>query len=195
MSKLKQIMLVIICLFGANVQSVLYAKKVNVDKAVCMAVQQYLFMKQELKGSSRFPKTFDRHMQRLITSDSKWWCSGFYPGTLLYLYEMSSNEELYIEALRMLELLKPEQYNKETHDVGFMMYCSFGNAERIASKPQYKDILVNSARSLISRFSPKVGCIKSHNRGADDYVVIIDNMMNLELLFWATQVTCDSTYP
>ncbi len=194
MSKLKQIMLVIICLFGANVQSVLYAKKVNVDKAVCMAVQQYLFMKQELKGSSRFPKTFDRHMQRLITSDSKWWCSGFYPGTLLYLYEMSSNEELYIEALRMLELLKPEQYNKETHDVGFMMYCSFGNAERIASKPQYKDILVNSARSLISRFSPKVGCIKSHNRGADDYVVIIDNMMNLELLFWATQVTCDSTY-
>ena len=94
----------------------------------------------------------------------------------------------------MLKLLEPEQYNVNTHDVGFMMYCSYGNANRIAPKPEYKDIMVNSARSLISRFSPVVGCIKSHNRKPDDYVVIIDNMMNLELLFWATQATGDSTF-
>ena len=151
-------------------------------------------MRGELQGSNQFPKTYDKHMQRLKTSNSEWWCSGFYPGTLFYLYENTGNKELYAEGVRMLKLLEPEQYNVNTHDVGFMMYCSYGNANRIVPKPEYKDIMVNSARSLISRFSPVVGCIKSHNRKPDDYVVIIDNMMNLELLFWATQATGDSTF-
>ena len=106
-------------------------------------------------------------MQRLKTSNSEWWCSGFYPGTLFYLYEDTGDKELYAEGVRMLKLLEPEQYNVNTHDVGFMMYCSYGNANRIAPKPEYKDIMVNSARSLISRFSPVVGCIKSHNRKPD----------------------------
>ena len=168
--------------------------KVKVDKALEHAARQYLYMRAELQGSNQFPKTYDKHMQRLKTSNSEWWCSGFYPGTLFYLYEDTGNKELYAEGVRMLKLLEPEQYNVNTHDVGFMMYCSYGNANRIAPKPEYKDIMVNSARSLISRFSPVVGCIKSHNRKPDDYVVIIDNMMNLELLFWATQATGDSTF-
>ena len=173
----------------------LFAKgKVKVDKALEQAARQYLYMRSELQGSNQFPKTYDKHMQRLKTSNSEWWCSGFYPGTLFYLYEDTGNKELYAEGVRMLKLLEPEQYNVNTHDVGFMMYCSYGNANRVAPKPEYKDIMVNSARSLISRFSPVVGCIKSHNRKPDDYVVIIDNMMNLELLFWATQATGDSTF-
>ena len=94
----------------------------------------------------------------------------------------------------MLNLLDAEQYNSDTHDVGFMMYCSFGNANRIAPQLNYKDILVNSARSLMTRFSPIVGCIKSHNRKPTDYVVIIDNIMNLELLFWAAEATGDSSF-
>lgn len=165
----------------------LFAKgKVKVDKALEQAARQYLYMRSELQGSNQFPKTYDKHMQRLKTSNSEWWCSGFYPGTLFYLYEDTGNKELYAEGVRMLKLLEPEQYNVNTHDVGFMMYCSYGNANRVAPKPEYKDIMVNSARSLISRFSPVVGCIKSHNRKPDDYVVIIDNMMNLELLMFAS---------
>lgn len=165
----------------------LFAKgKVKVDKALEHAARQYLYMRSELQGSNQFPKTYDKHMQRLKTSNSEWWCSGFYPGTLFYLYEDTGDKELYAEGVRMLKLLEPEQYNVNTHDVGFMMYCSYGNANRIAPKPEYKDIMVNSARSLISRFSPVVGCIKSHNRKPDDYVVIIDNMMNLELLMFAS---------
>lgn len=132
-------------------------------------------------------------MQRLKTSNSEWWCSGFYPGTLFYLYEDIGDKELYAEGVRMLKLLEPEQYNVNTHDVGFMMYCSYGNANRIVPKPEYKDIMVNSARSLISRFSPVVGCIKSHNRKPDDYVVIIDNMMNLELLMFASKAFDNDT--
>ncbi len=168
--------------------------KVDAGRALERAARQYLYMKSELKGANRFPKTYDVHTRRLKTSGSDWWCSGFYPGTLFYLYEATGNRELYYEGVRMLKLLEPEQYNVNTHDVGFMMYCSFGNALRIAPQPEYKDILVNSARSLVSRFNPAVGCIRSHDRGPDDFVVIIDNMMNLELLCWAFGATGDSTF-
>ena len=180
-----------VCVFSTGD---LFAKgKVKVDKALEHAARQYLYMRDELKGTNQFPKTYDKHMQRLKTSNSEWWCSGFYPGTLFYLYEETGNEELYAEGVRMLKLLEPEQYNVNTHDVGFMMYCSYGNANRIAPKSGYKDIMVNSARSLITRFSPVVGCIKSHNRGSDDYVVIIDNMMNLELLMFASKAFDNDT--
>lgn len=180
-----------VCVFSTGD---LFAKgKVKVDKALEHAARQYLYMRDELKGTNQFPKTYDKHMQRLKTSNSEWWCSGFYPGTLFYLYEETGNEELYAEGVRMLKLLEPEQYNVNTHDVGFMMYCSYGNANRIAPKSGYKDIMVNSARSLITRFSPVVGCIKSHNRGSDDYVVIIDNMMNLELLMFASKTFDNDT--
>src|SRR3954451_4495779 len=147
---------------------------------------QYKLMMNKLPPG-RFPKTFENDSLR--TSGSDWWCSGFYPGSLLYLYEQTKDTVLYNEATRMLALLSKEQYNKSTHDLGFMMYCSFGKAERIAPKPEYKDILINSARSLSTRFNPTVGCIKSWDSRPSDFLVIIDNMMNLELLFWATKTT------
>ena len=76
-----------------------------------------------------------------------------------------------------------------------MMYCSFGNANRLSAKPAYKEILLNSAKSLSTRFNPKTGCIKSwDSKNPDDFLVIIDNMMNLELLFWATKVSGDSSF-
>lgn len=168
--------------------------KIKTVPALRQAARQYLYLKDQLKGTDRFPQTYDKHKQRLKTSNSEWWCSGFYPGTLFYLYQATGNKDLYNESIRMLRLLEPQQYNTNTHDVGFMMYCSYGHANRIAPRPEYTTILINSARSLITRFSPVVGCIKSHNRKPDDYVVIIDNMMNLELLFWATQATGDSTF-
>lgn len=193
--RMKLVLLMVAVIASSFSSGGLFAKgKVKVDQALDHAVRQYLFMRDELNGVNKFPKTYDKHMQRLITSNSEWWCSGFYPGTLFYLYEESGNKDIYTEGTRMLKLLEPEQFNVNTHDVGFMMYCSYGNANRIAPQPEYKDIIVNSARSLITRFSPVVGCIKSHNRKPDDYVVIIDNMMNLELLFWATQATGDSTF-
>jgi uncharacterized protein YyaL (SSP411 family) len=75
-----------------------------------------------------------------------------------------------------------------------MMFCSFGNANRIQPKQEYPEILLTSARSLSSRFNPNVGCIKSWESKKEDFVVIIDNMMNLELLFWATRVSGDSSF-
>lgn len=168
--------------------------KIDYKKLLENASTQYLFLKQQLNGASAFPKNYDNNKKRMETSDAKWWCSGFYPGTLLFLYEQTGKKELNDEAGRMLRLLKQEQHNTETHDIGFMMYCSYGNAYRLDPNKNYEEILINSANSLITRFSPVVGCIKSHNRGENDFVVIIDNMMNLELLFWASEKTGDRKY-
>lgn len=154
---------------------------------------QYIVLKNGLPPG-RFPKTFHAATGKLETSGSDWWCSGFYPGSLLYLYEQTGDQALYTEALRMLHLLEKEKNNKGTHDLGFMMFCSFGNANRIAPKPEYNDILLTSARSLSTRFNPKVGCIKSWDSKPGDFLVIIDNMMNLELLFWATRFSGDSSF-
>jgi rhamnogalacturonyl hydrolase YesR len=153
---------------------------------------QYKFLMHSLP-SGRFPRTYQNNS--LITTDASWWASGFFPGSLLYIYEQTKDQALYDEAKKMLDLLAPQQYNTTTHDLGFMMYCSFGNALRFDSgNAEYKQILINSAKSLASRFNPKVGCIKSWDSSPSNFLVIIDNMMNLELLFWATKETGDSSY-
>ncbi len=157
------------------------------------AAAQYKVLAKNLPVD-KFPKTYFPTTGKYEWSNSDWWCSGFYPGTLLYLYQQTKDTALYSEAQRILEVLKKEQYNKTTHDLGFMMYCSFGNANTIAPSQTYKDILLTSAKSLSTRFSPAVGCIKSWDGKPNEYLVIIDNMMNLKLLFWATQVSGDSSF-
>lgn len=155
---------------------------------------QYKVLKDNLPAD-KLPKTYFPQTGTYEFSKSSWWCSGFYPGTLLYLYQQTEDTVLYNEALRALTLLENEQYNKGTHDLGFKMYCSFGNANAMHSTLKYRNILINSAKSLSSRFNPTVGCIKSwDSKIPSEYLVIIDNMMNLELLFWATKATGDSSY-
>ncbi|MBE7178294.1 MAG: glycoside hydrolase family 88 protein [Mucilaginibacter polytrichastri] len=155
-----------------------------IDKNLKDAVPQYKYLMKTLPAD-RLTKTFQDG--KLVTSDSGWWCSGFYPGTLLYLYEATKDQSLYDEAISRLKLLEKEQNNTHTHDLGFMMYCSFGNANRIKPSAEYKAILTQSAKSLSTRFNDKVGCIRSWDRKAPEFWVIIDNMMNLELLTWATR--------
>jgi unsaturated chondroitin disaccharide hydrolase len=165
----------------------------TIDQDFKDADAQYHVLMKRLPAN-RFPKTYFAAKDSLVTSGSEWWCSGFYPGTLFNIYQQTKDATLLKEANRALDMLTKEQYNTSTHDLGFMMYCSFGNALKIDPKPAYKNILINSAQSLASRFDPKVGCIKSWDSNKPEYLVIIDNMMNLELLFWATKTTGDSSY-
>lgn len=180
------------CLSGRQVARE-YKLNIPEEKIIEDAALQYSYLMKQVPPTV-FPKNFDPKKNTYEWSSSEWWCSGFYPGSLFYLYEETKNESLLTEGKRMLELLKKEQFNTGTHDLGFMMYCSFGNADRIQSKKEYEDILVNSATSLSSRFNAKVGCIRSWNSGPNDFIVIIDNMMNLELLFQASKQTGDSSY-
>jgi unsaturated chondroitin disaccharide hydrolase len=165
----------------------------TINRNLADAAVQYKYMATLLKPEE-FPKAFHPETGKLETSTSGWWCSGFYPGTLLELYRQNHDATLKTEAGRIMSVLAKEQYNTHTHDLGFMMYCSFGTANQLEPKPEYKQILLNSARSLSTRFNPKVGCIKSWDSKPSDFLVIIDNMMNLELLFWATRETGDSRF-
>jgi hypothetical protein len=164
-----------------------------IEKNFTDGADQYKVLGKNLPAD-KFPKTFFPATGKYEFSSSEWWCSGFYPGSLLYLYEQTKDPALYAEAERVLKVLEKEKNNTSTHDLGFMMFCSFGNADRIAPKPEYREILLTSARSLATRFNPKVGCIKSWDGKPDEFLVIIDNMMNLELLFWATKVSGDSSF-
>jgi hypothetical protein len=164
-----------------------------IDGNLRQAVNQYKVLMGKVPAN-RMPKTFYANADRLETSDADWWTSGFYSGTLFQLYAFSHDTTLLNEAQRRLALLEKEQYNKGTHDLGFMMYCSYGNGLRLLDSPRYKEVLLNSARSLSTRFHPAVGCIKSWDSKPWHYPVIIDNMMNLELLFWATHESGDSSF-
>jgi rhamnogalacturonyl hydrolase YesR len=163
------------------------------DKELTSAAIQYHTLMHNVP-SGLMPESFIH--DSLKTCTSKNWVSGFYPGSLLLLSEATKDTALYKEAINKIKLLEPEQYNTTTHDLGFMMYCSYGNLYRITHREKYKNILLNSARSLASRFNSRVGCIRSWGNRNDtsEFTVIIDNMMNLELLFWATKASGDSSF-
>lgn len=122
------------------------------------------------------------------------WTSGFFPGELWLMYEYTGKDYWKKKAQKWIAGLKEQQYNTGTHDVGFMMYCSYGNGYRLTHNKKYKKILIQSARSLATRYDPDVGAIKSWDWTDWEYPVIIDNMINLKLLFMATELSGDSTF-
>lgn len=133
---------------------------------------------------------------KLVLIGSRDWCSGFFPGELWYLYEYTGSKQWLEQARLFSAAMEQEKNDVSSHDVGFKIYCSFGNGYRLTKDPHYKDVIIQAAKSLITRFNPKTGVIKSwdHHEAQWKYPVIIDNMMNLELLFEATKLSGDSTF-
>lgn len=127
---------------------------------------------------------------------SKDWTSGFFPGELWFLYEYTQNNFWKKKAQQHTDILEKEKMNGSTHDMGFKGYCSFGNGYRLTQDEHYKEVLLQSARTLATRFKPAAGIIRSWDHSTAKWLcpVIIDNMMNLELLFWATKESKDSTF-
>ena len=166
-----------------------------IDQVLSRAESQSLLLAKTMEEiPDALPRTVDKE-GKLVTSNSAWWCSGFFPGTLWYLYENSGNKELEKYAWMFTNRINKEQYNKGTHDLGFMLYCSYGNALRITDVDSCKRVLLNGAASLSSRFNGKVGCIQSWGRSSKwQFPVIIDNMMNLEFLMWAAKASGDNRF-
>lgn len=141
---------------------------------------------------------------RYATAYCQWsdWRSGFFPGTLWYMYELTGDTCIAGYARKYTEAIAPAQYLTSHHDVGFMINCSYGNARRLLNTTGYDTVMVNAANSLCTRFRPGAGIIQSWDVNDGSWQskkgwtcpVIIDNMMNLELLFEATALTGDSTY-
>ena len=127
---------------------------------------------------------------------SKDWTSGFFPGELWFLYEYTQNNFWKKKAQQHTDILEKEKMNGSTHDMGFKVYCSFGNGYRLTQDEHYKEVLLQSARTLATRFKPAAGIIRSWDHSTAKWVcpVIIDNMMNLEMLFWASEQTNNPKY-
>lgn len=127
----------------------------------------------------------------LETTPSSKWTSGFYPGTLWHLYGHTKDDRLLQAATQWLGTLEKEKLDSTTHDVGFKVFCSYGTAWRLTGNETYKDVVVAAANSLSSRYSPVVKALRSWDHSSDTWVypVIIDNMMNLELLFEAAEAS------
>ncbi|VXD14185.1 glycoside hydrolase family 88 protein [Marinoscillum sp. 108] len=142
-----------------------------------------------------FPRSLEPNGQ-IRGVASRDWTSGFYPGVLWYAYEYTGNEAYKKLAQEWTALVEDQKTNAGTHDMGFKINCSFGNGYRITNDPKYREIMVESAKTLSTRFNPVVGCTRSwdFNKDVWTFPVIIDNMMNLELLFLATEFTGDSSY-
>jgi len=161
-----------------------------IDEQLTAAVAQIKVLADSVPAD-RLPRTFQADTS--VSSNTGWWTSGFYPGSLLYLYEYSGDTELLERAKTKLSIIEKEKHNKSTHDLGFMLYCSFGNALRLTGDTSaYMEILVTGAESLISRYNPTVKAIRSWEGWT--YPVIIDNMMNLEFLTQATELSGDPKY-
>ncbi|MBL0740437.1 glycoside hydrolase family 88 protein [Chryseolinea lacunae] len=163
--------------------------KIDVDKQMKLSLHQYKGLLTEFTDTTLFPQSVnpDGTYKKM---KSEWWCTGFFGGSLWYLYEYTKDPAMKAAAEKWTLAVKKEQYNTGTHDLGFMLYCSFGNGLRLTNNPAYKPILLTGAQSLSTRFNPKVGVIKSWNDfHGYKYPVIIDNMMNLEFLFWAAKAS------
>ena len=124
------------------------------------------------------------------------WCSGFFPGILWYMYEYTKAPFWETNAKTYTEYLEPLRFYKGTHDLGFMLYCSYGNGFRLTQSDAYKAVLIDGAESLCTRYDSIIGCIKSwdHNKDKWQFPVIIDNMMNLEFLFEVSKITGNNKY-
>ncbi|MFC4141584.1 glycoside hydrolase family 88 protein [Pedobacter mendelii] len=176
------------------------AQKVNVKEAFAAAAKQTDVLVKNvdsarlLKPNLVSPRTVEKGQFKMVVSRD--WTSGFFPAELWYFYEYTKDKKWLNLAKKYTADIKKEQYNRGTHDLGFMIYCPFGNGYRLTKDTAYKAVIIQAAKSLSTRFNKTAGVLKSwdHNGDKWKYPVIIDNMMNLELLFEATKMTGDSSF-
>jgi unsaturated chondroitin disaccharide hydrolase len=158
-----------------------------IDQQFKLAASQYKILEKNVPDSM-MPKTVNKNTGKVESSNTKWWCSGFFPGSLLYIYEHTNDQDVLKIAQKRLAIQEKEKHYTGNHDLGFMMYCSFGNAYRLFKKPGDKATIDTAAASLTTRYRPQIKSIQSWNKNQNfNCPVIIDNMMNLELLLWVSQ--------
>ena len=142
------------------------------------------------------PRSMDLSSGVVKKVKSKDWTSGFFAGNLWQIYSLTGDVRFKEKAILWNAFIEKEKFNNTTHDMGFKVFCSFGKGLKVKDNAKYKNIIVKSAQTLVTRFDTKIGAIRSwdHNKEFFDFPVIIDNMLNLELLFEASKISGDKTY-
>lgn len=146
--------------------------------------------------SMSMPRSMTLKTNTIKKVPSRDWTSGFFAGNLWQLYRLTGNEAYKNQAEKWTPFSKKESVNSNSHDVGFKVFCSFGEALKVENKPEYAAVIIKGAETLCTRFNARVGAIRSwdFNKEIWDYPVIIDNMMNLELLFEASKLSGNKKY-
>lgn len=166
------------------------------------AIRQTQLMLEKIgePTGKNYPRTMSDHGD-LVTTHMYDWTPGFFPGSLWYIYELTGDSTWRNQAEKWTTSLESLKTFTKHHDLGFMIYCSYGNALKLAPKPQYKDIIIESAESLSTRYDERTKSIKSWNyrKAWNDttewfFPVIVDNMMNLEMLFAASKLSGNRKY-
>lgn len=158
--------------------------------------ERYQNLLQYPSDSLSFPRSYNPINKTIKKVPSKDWTSGFYAGNLWQIYEITKAPEYKELAKKWTAFIEKEKFNNRTHDMGFKVFNSFGKALHHVDDENYKKIIIKSAQTLSTRFNKKIGSIRSwdFNRHKWKFPVIIDNMMNLELLFEATKLSKDSSF-
>lgn len=166
---------------------------ITIDSLLTIRYQQLLSYPLD---SVAFPRSFNQKTNTIKKVPSKDWTSGFFPGNLWLLYELTKDDAYKEKAIEWTAFVEKEKFNDRTHDMGFKMFCSFGLGLKAMDNIGYEKIIVESAKTLCTRFNENVGSLRSwdFNRDIWEFPVIIDNMMNLELLFEATKISKDSAF-
>lgn len=166
----------------------------NPDKSLDYCTGQIARTLSEIEDSTGMPRN-------IMKNESRWntvpvtigeWTVGFWPGILWYEYENTGDEKMKKYAAHYTELLEPlTKLPAYDHDLGFQIFCSYGNGYRLTGNGAYKEIILNAADTLATLFNPKVGTILSWPREVAPrnwpHNTIMDNMINLEMLFWAAK--------
>ncbi|WPO78412.1 glycoside hydrolase family 88 protein [Flavobacterium sp. KACC 22761] len=179
------------CKSGINSQ------KITVSPATEKLLEtRYKMLLEYPVDSMSMPRSMTIKTNEVRKVPSRDWTSGFFAGNLWQLYRLTNDSKFKEQAGKWTPFSKKESLNRNSHDVGFKVYCSIGEALKVEHNKEYEAAIVKGAETLCTRFDPKVGAIRSwdFNKEIWDYPVIIDNMMNLELLFEASKISGNSKY-
>jgi rhamnogalacturonyl hydrolase YesR len=168
----------------------------NSQEVNALLQNRYLKLLEHPIDSTGFPRSMSIKTGVIKKVPSKDWTSGFFVGNLWQIYQLTGDVRFKERAAVWNAFMEKEKFNATTHDMGFKVYGSFGKGLEVADNTKYKAIIVKSAETLTTRFNNKVGSIRSwdFNKNIWEFPVIIDNMMNLELLFEATQFSGDAKF-
>ena len=183
-----------VLIFFVLLQASCSSAKINVDKALDYCTEQATKTTADLSGHNLMPRSIANGKTEWRKVDYHDWTSGFWPGILWYEFEYTKDEKWKAKADSFQQSLLPLLDSSAIdHDLGFVMYNSFGNGYRLTKNEAYKKTLLRAADTLATLFNQKVGTILSWPRavpGVDwplRHNTIMDNMINLELLFWASK--------
>jgi hypothetical protein len=185
--------ILIVSLFSLNCFSQYQPKSNDLDKKI---QEKFINLLEFPIDSNAIPRTMNISTGVVKKVASKDWTSGFFAGNLWQIYKLTDDVRFKNRAALWNSYIEKEKFNGKTHDMGFKVYCSFGKGLQVEKNDKYKSIIIKSAQTLITRFNSKIGAIRSwdHNKDSWDFPVIIDNMLNLELLFEASKLSGDSKY-